>query len=52
MTNVDGRSERERMVAGEPYNADDPELRELNFRAMRLTEPTTGSLPNMSLGAS
>lgn len=38
MTNVDGRSERERMVAGEPYNADDPELRELNFRAMRLTE--------------
>lgn len=37
MQNLDGLSERERMVAGAIYNADDPELKELNLRAMRLS---------------
>ncbi|GIJ71751.1 maltose acetyltransferase domain-containing protein [Virgisporangium ochraceum] len=32
----DGRSMRERMLAGDPYLADDPELGELHLRAMDL----------------
>ncbi|MFG1953428.1 sugar O-acetyltransferase [Micromonospora sp. NPDC048830] len=35
---LDGRSMRERMLAGDPYLADDPELVELHLRAMDLTE--------------
>ncbi|MEU8797314.1 sugar O-acetyltransferase [Spirillospora sp. NPDC048819] len=34
----DGRSMRERMLAGDPYIADDPELAELSLRAMDLME--------------
>jgi maltose O-acetyltransferase len=34
----DERSQRERMLAGDPYVASDPELQELSRRAMRLTE--------------
>jgi maltose O-acetyltransferase len=32
------RSQRERMLAGDPYLADDPELKEARARAMRLVE--------------
>jgi maltose O-acetyltransferase len=35
---ADRRSQRERMLAGDPYNANDPELQQLSRRAMRLTE--------------
>ena len=34
----DPRSQRERMIAGDPYLASDPELRQLSQRAMRLLE--------------
>src|SRR5690554_762918 len=50
MHNVDGRSERERMMAGETYNADDPELRELNSRAMRLAAAYHESPPEDEAG--
>jgi len=35
---ADQRSQRERMLAGDPYVASDPELQQLSQRAMRLTE--------------
>lgn len=38
MPPTDDRSQRERMLAGDPYVADDPELRDLHARAMRLVE--------------
>ncbi|WP_182708532.1 sugar O-acetyltransferase [Thermomonospora cellulosilytica] len=38
MPDSDGRSMRERMLAGDPYIADDPELAELGLRAMDLME--------------
>jgi maltose O-acetyltransferase len=37
-TDADARSQRERMLAGDSYLPDDPELQELNRRAARLTE--------------
>jgi maltose O-acetyltransferase len=37
-SDIDGRSQRERMLAGDPYVADDPELQQLGRRAMRLVE--------------
>jgi maltose O-acetyltransferase len=36
--NEDGRSQRERMLAGDLYNADDPDLKEDGRRTMRLVE--------------
>jgi maltose O-acetyltransferase len=38
MPDADGRSMRERMLAGDLYIADDPELAEHNLRAMELME--------------
>jgi maltose O-acetyltransferase len=38
MTSGGGRSMRERMEAGEPYLADDPELGEMSARALNLTD--------------
>lgn len=38
MPSEDNRSQRERMLAGDPYIASDPELQALSRRAMRLTE--------------
>lgn len=38
MTDFDGRSMRERMLAGDLYLADDPELAEHNLRAMDLMD--------------
>lgn len=38
MEGADNRSQRERMLAGDPYIANDPELQQLSRRAMRLTE--------------
>jgi maltose O-acetyltransferase len=35
---IDERSTREKMLAGEPYLADDPELSDLHVRAVRLTD--------------
>jgi maltose O-acetyltransferase len=37
-TGEDRRSQRERMLAGDPYVASDPELRQESQRAIRLTE--------------
>jgi maltose O-acetyltransferase len=37
-TGADRRSQRERMLAGDPYIAADPELQQLQKRAMRLIE--------------
>jgi maltose O-acetyltransferase len=37
-TEADRRSQRERMLAGDPYIATDPELQQLSRRAMRLIE--------------
>jgi maltose O-acetyltransferase len=39
----DGRSQRERMLAGDLYLADDPELIAMNLRAMRLMEAFNAS---------
>jgi maltose O-acetyltransferase len=39
----DRRSQRERMLAGDPYIADDPELSADNLRATRLMEELNGS---------
>lgn len=38
MTNDDGRSQRARMLAGDPYVADDPQLQEALLRAALLQE--------------
>jgi maltose O-acetyltransferase len=38
LADTDGRSQRERMLSGEPYIADDPELQRLSVRAARLLE--------------
>lgn len=38
MTNDDGRSQRARMLAGDPYVADDPELQEALLRSALLQE--------------
>jgi maltose O-acetyltransferase len=38
MGSIDHRSQRERMLAGDPYVASDPELQERSRRAMRLVE--------------
>ncbi|HEX8346887.1 MAG TPA: sugar O-acetyltransferase [Actinoplanes sp.] len=38
MPSADGRSMRERMLAGDPYIADDPELAEASLRAMDLMD--------------
>ncbi len=35
---TDARTQHERMLAGEPYDPEDPQLKELAKRAMRLTE--------------
>ena len=43
---VDGRTQRERMLAGDLYIADDPELAEESRRAMRLTEEYNRSPPD------
>ena len=37
-TSPDGRSMRARMLAGDPYIADDPELHEAHLRAMDLMD--------------
>jgi maltose O-acetyltransferase len=41
----DGRSQRERMLAGEPYIADDPQLAADNQRALTLTREFNASDP-------
>ena len=40
----DGRSQRDRMLAGDPYRADDPELVAEHSRAVRLTEAYNATL--------
>jgi maltose O-acetyltransferase len=42
----DPRSQRERMLAGDPYIADDPELRVASLRAMKLTREFNASDPS------
>jgi maltose O-acetyltransferase len=42
----DGRSQRERMLAGDDYLADDPELTTASRRAMRLTQKYNTSSPD------
>jgi maltose O-acetyltransferase len=44
------RSQRERMLAGDPYIADDPELAEDNRRAMRLLEEFNACLADAERG--
>jgi maltose O-acetyltransferase len=42
----DGRSERDRMLAGDLYRADDPGLVETHLRAVRLTEEYNRTAPD------
>lgn len=46
-----GRTVRERMLAGEPYIADDPELADLSRRAVRLQHEYAQRYPSDPVGA-
>jgi maltose O-acetyltransferase len=49
-TPEDGRTQRERMLAGDPYIADDPVLAEESRRAMSLLKTYNGSAPDDAVG--
>ena len=46
----DPRTMRERMLAGDPYTADDPELAEASRRALDLADATHRPMPVVHLG--